>query len=201
MAGRVLADADEAAGHLPLEAGAHGEVARVRSAEAHGDAESLRRADRDVRAQLAGRGDDREGEQVGRDDREAAGLVHARDDGARVPDAAGGARVLDEGAERVGQLGRIHRGEVVRDQLDAERGGAAVEERARLRQGVGVDEEDRRLGLGGAARASSMPSTTAVASSSMDAFAVASPDRSATIVWKLMSASSRPCEISGWYGV
>ena len=25
--------------------------------------------------------------------------------------------------------------------------------------------------------------------------------RSATIVWKLSSASSRPCEISGWYGV
>jgi hypothetical protein len=68
----------------------------------------------------------------------------------------------------------------VRDQLDAERGGAAVEERARLR------------------RASSMPSTTAVASSSMDAFAVARPESSATIVWKLMSASRRPCEISGW---
>ena len=25
--------------------------------------------------------------------------------------------------------------------------------------------------------------------------------RSLTIVWKLRSASSRPCEISGWYGV
>ena len=34
-----------------------------------------------------------------------------------------------------------------------------------------------------------------------DAFAVARPVRSATIVWKLMRASSRPCEISGWYGV
>ena len=27
------------------------------------------------------------------------------------------------------------------------------------------------------------------------------PVRSATIVWKSSSASSRPCEISGWYGV
>ena len=27
------------------------------------------------------------------------------------------------------------------------------------------------------------------------------PVRSATIVWKLRSASSRPWEISGWYGV
>jgi hypothetical protein len=52
-----------------------------------------------------------------------------------------------------------------------------------------------------ARRASSIPSTTAVASSSIDAFAVASPVRSATIVWKLRSASRRPCEISGWYGV
>ncbi len=48
-----------------------------------------------------------------------------------------------------------------------------------------------------ARRATSMPSTTAVDSSSIDAFAVASPVRSVTIVWKLMSASRRPCEISG----
>ncbi len=52
-----------------------------------------------------------------------------------------------------------------------------------------------------ARRARSMPSTTAVPSSSIDAPAVAIPVRSDTIVWKLMSASSRPCEISGWYGV
>ena len=52
-----------------------------------------------------------------------------------------------------------------------------------------------------ARRATSIPSTTAVDSSSIDAFAVARPVRSVTIVWKLMSASRRPCEISGWYGV
>ena len=52
-----------------------------------------------------------------------------------------------------------------------------------------------------ARRASSMPSTTAVPSSSMEALAVPMPVRSQTIVWKLMRASSRPCEISGWYGV
>jgi hypothetical protein len=44
-------------------------------------------------------------------------------------------------------------------------------------------------------------SAAAVASSSSDAFAVASPVRSPTMVWKFSSASSRPCEISGWYGV
>ncbi len=35
----------------------------------------------------------------------------------------------------------------------------------------------------------------------MDAFAVAMPVSSATMVWKFSSASSRPWEISGWYGV
>ncbi len=49
-----------------------------------------------------------------------------------------------------------------------------------------------------ARRASSIPSTTAVDSSSIDAPAVAIPVRSVTIVWKVMSASSLPCEISGW---
>ncbi len=49
-----------------------------------------------------------------------------------------------------------------------------------------------------ARRASSMPSATAEDSSSIEAFAVSSPVRSETMVWKLISASSRPCEISGW---
>ena len=44
-------------------------------------------------------------------------------------------------------------------------------------------------------------SAAAVASSSIEALAMSSPVRSATAVWKLSSASSRPCEISGWYGV
>ena len=50
-------------------------------------------------------------------------------------------------------------------------------------------------------RASATASAAAVASSSRLAFAVGSPDRSATTVWKFSSASSRPCAISGWYGV
>jgi hypothetical protein len=46
-----------------------------------------------------------------------------------------------------------------------------------------------------------MASTTAVPSSSIDAFAMSRPVSSSTMVWKLMSASSRPWLISGWYGV
>ena len=44
-------------------------------------------------------------------------------------------------------------------------------------------------------------SAQAVASSRSEALATGSPVRSATIVWKFRSASSRPCAISGWYGV
>ncbi len=44
-------------------------------------------------------------------------------------------------------------------------------------------------------------SAAAVPSSSSDALAISMPVRSITIVWKLSSASSRPCAISAWYGV
>ena len=46
-----------------------------------------------------------------------------------------------------------------------------------------------------------MASAAAVPSSSSEAPEVGRPVRSATIVWKLSSASRRPWEISGWYGV
>ena len=49
-----------------------------------------------------------------------------------------------------------------------------------------------------ARRTSVIASATAVPSSSRLALAVGSPVRSPTTVWKLISASSRPWEISGW---
>ena len=49
--------------------------------------------------------------------------------------------------------------------------------------------------------ASVIASAAAVASSSIEAPAIAMPVRSQTMVWKLTSASRRPCEISAWYGV
>jgi hypothetical protein len=52
-----------------------------------------------------------------------------------------------------------------------------------------------------ARRISVRASPAAVPSSSSEALAVVRPARSATMVWKLMRASRRPCEISGWYGV
>ena len=44
-------------------------------------------------------------------------------------------------------------------------------------------------------------SAAAVASSNNDELAISMPVRSAHMVWKLISASMRPCEISAWYGV
>jgi hypothetical protein len=49
--------------------------------------------------------------------------------------------------------------------------------------------------------ASVIASAAAVPSSSSEALAVGSRVRSDTTVWKFSSASSRPWEISGWYGV
>ena len=46
--------------------------------------------------------------------------------------------------------------------------------------------------------ASVIASAAAVASSSIDEPAMAMPVRSHTMVWKLTSASMRPCEISAW---
>ena len=44
--------------------------------------------------------------------------------------------------------------------------------------------------------AMNIASAAAVPSSRSEAFAISSPVRSTTIVWKFNSASSRPCEIS-----
>ena len=65
----VARDADEAAGHLALEAFAHGEVAGVRATEAHGHSETLGCADGDVGAELAGARDESECQQIGGNDR------------------------------------------------------------------------------------------------------------------------------------
>jgi hypothetical protein len=46
--------------------------------------------------------------------------------------------------------------------------------------------------------ASVIASAAAVASSSIDALAMGMAVRSHTMVWKLTSASMRPCEISAW---
>ena len=100
-AGGVLADADEAAGHLALEGVAGGEEAGVGSAEAHGHAEALGGADDDVGAHPTGGGEEDEGEEIGADDGEGAGVVGGGDLGVEVAQGAGGAGVLQDDGKGV----------------------------------------------------------------------------------------------------
>ncbi|GAA3420666.1 hypothetical protein GCM10018952_64650 [Streptosporangium vulgare] len=142
----VLGDAHQAARQLALEAVADRHVGGVRAAEAEGDAEALRGADRDVGAELAGRGQEGEGQQVGGGDHLGAARVGGVGDGAEVADPAAGTGILHEHPEALGKL----LGEVALDQLDAERLGAGAQHRLGLRQRVGVHHEHLR---GAAARA------------------------------------------------
>ena len=78
---RILRHTDEAPGQLTFETLAHGEVARVRPSESHGGfPKRCVVADRDVGPELTGRGQQGEGEQIGRDHREPALLFHPGDD-------------------------------------------------------------------------------------------------------------------------
>nr|WP_255276475.1 hypothetical protein [Actinomadura madurae] len=111
----------------------------MRAAEPVRDAEPLRGADRDVRAGLARRAQQRQREQVGGHDRLGAALARPRDQGLQVADGAGRARVLQQDSEEVAV--REPPGQVRGDHLDAERDRARPDDLDRLRQRVGVDEE------------------------------------------------------------
>ncbi len=151
---RVHGDAHQAAGEAACELLTYGHEAGVRSAEAHRDAETLRGADRDVRAQVAGRGEQGEGEQIGGHGDDRAELVGLLDDGLDVAHGAGGARVLQQHAEDapLRDLGRDAVAEVGDDDLDPGRLGAGLDDRDGLRQGVRVDQEDAVLDLADAPR-------------------------------------------------
>ena len=85
---------------------------------------------------------------------------------------------------------------------DVERLGPRPQDADRLGMRVRVDEDEvavadasRRCGHSVTASAAAVPSSRS------DAFAISMPVRSQIAVWKLISASSRPWAISGWYGV
>ena len=67
--------ADEAARKLPLELVPDADIAGLPAAVAHRHAETLRRADGNVGAELAGRGEQRQRKQIGGDDRQRALLM------------------------------------------------------------------------------------------------------------------------------
>ena len=138
-AGGVDGDADEAPRHRALEVVAGGEVAGVRAAVAHRHAEALRRADDDVGAPFAGRRQQREREQVGGDDDEAAGRVHGVDQRARGRGPRRRRRDTGAARRRRPRRGRVGCG--ADDDLDAQRLGARAHDVERLRKAVGGDEE------------------------------------------------------------
>ena len=192
-------DPDEATRQLTFEAGPNRHVAGVRTAEAERDAEPLRGTHDDVGAHLTWWLEDGERQQVGHDDGLCPPLVSCGDQGLGVDDDSAARWVLKDQPGEV--PGRQAFGAQVADvDLDPERPGARLQHRDRLREEIGIDH-DQRAGRADARIAMVMASAAAVASSSSEAFAVGSPVRSSTIVWKLSSASSRPWLISGWYGV
>ena len=176
----------------------------MRAAVAHRDAEALGGAAGDVGAPLPRRLEQREREQVGGDDDRGPGLVRGGGQRAVVADGAAGARVGQQDAERagLGQVGGPAGGQVGDVQPDAERLGAGLAARPRVCGSVSASTTKTASAFARPARRTSViASAAAVASSSMEAPATSRPVRSATIVWKLISASSRPWLISGWYGV
>ncbi len=130
---------DEAAGQVPLESGGDRHVAGVRAAVEERDAEALGGPDDDVGAELAGRLEHGQRQQVGGDDGQRVALVGGLDDRARVEDPAGGAGVLHQHAAQLAVGKPVV--EVGDDDLDAHRLGAGADDVDGLRQRVGVDDE------------------------------------------------------------
>ncbi len=195
LALRIDRHADEPARHLPLELVAYGEIRRVRTAEAERHAEALRVADRDVCAPLARRRQQRQA----RADRPRpphgrlprGWLQRARDSRAHGRSTPGYCSSTPNAFDAAAASA------VADHHLDAERSRAGAHHLDRLRQHVVGDKEHVRLRSCPTRCTSVIASAAAVASSSSEALAIASPVRSVTIVWKFSSASRRPCEISG----
>jgi hypothetical protein len=141
---RVLAHADQAAGHAALVLVAAGQVGGVRTAAAHRHAEALAVAHHDVGAELARRHQQGQRQQVGADDE--GGLLGVRGVGMRleVVDQAGGARVLTDHGEVVLVLGHQLRRHAHLD-LQAERTAAGLDHLDGLR--VAVAGHDQQIAL------------------------------------------------------
>ncbi len=145
----VDGDADQPTRQGPLEPRAYGHVARVRPAIAKRYAEPLRRTDRHIGTRLARRPEQAERQQIGGDCDERTALVRRSDDGVEVADGAGCAGVLHDDAEEITNWQAV--GQVGDDDLDAERLGARLQDSERLREQIGVDDQDVGLALDRAA--------------------------------------------------
>ena len=189
--------ADQPAGQVPLEAGGDRHVAGVRAAVEERDAEALGGADDDVGAELAGRLEQREREQVGGHD-ELARRARRRPRPARAGRGSGRRRRGTAAARRRARpSGRPSARSATTTSMPIASARVRTTSMVCGSASASTTNGPGRLAVARGVPASS-PRPTAVPSSSREALAVGRPVRSPTTVWKLSSASSRPWEISGW---
>ena len=152
--GGVLGDTDEAAGQEALVGEFGGEVGRMGATESHGDAEALGVTDGDVGAEFAGRKEKEQGEGVGDQDGESAGVANLFQRGAGIMEAAVGLGIgEDAGKEFAGEVLREVGGLV---NSPAEGGGTGVNdgggggmEAGGEPEGIAFRLVDRGVGEGG----------------------------------------------------
>src|SRR5665647_1124326 len=143
---RVDAHADQAAGQHPLQAGPHGDVGGMRAAVEQRDTEPLRGADGDIGAQLTGRRQQGQRQQVRGDRHQGATPVRLLDQRAQVPQHAGRAGLLhDDTNDVVRRVSGQPAGQVRDHEGQADRVGPALQHGEGLRQALGVHDDDAGL--------------------------------------------------------
>ena len=135
----VFRHTNQATRHLTLEAIAHGQVTSVRATKAQRNTKALRGAHSNVSAELTGRAQHRERQQISGDHGETAVSVRLRDRISGVNDPARSTRVLNKNTKTFRQRG----GEVALEQFDSERLSAPRQNGLGLWQRIGVNHEDR----------------------------------------------------------
>ena len=203
---RVDREADDPARRLADERLARREKRRVRPAVAERHAEPLRVADDGVGAHLAGRHQQRQREQIGRDGDERPGGVRAFDDRPQIASLRRAiVGILQQQAERAVSTSAAT---PARSPISSRMSSGSARPRS-TSSVCGKQRSDTRNTLSWPAGAFFVcsrwniviASAAAVPSSRSDAVAMSMPVRSFTTVWKFSSDSSRPCAISAWYGV
>ncbi len=195
VAMRVLGNADESARHQAFERVTCRHVCCVRSAKPKWHAEALRGSNGNVGAELARRSQQRERENIRRDNRQGAGRVGALDEGTVIANRSKRVRILQQhGEDMFPAKSKASSSPTITSIASAS---ARVCTTAMV---CGWQKLETKIAFASARFenpcAMCIASAAAVASSSSEAFAMSSPVRSMTICWKLISASIRPCEIS-----
>jgi hypothetical protein len=150
---------------------ARGEEGRVRAAETHRHAEALRRTEGDVGAHFAGRLQQHQRHQVGRDGDHAALVLHFGNRRGEIGDLAACVRILEQGAEEFVLVGVSAAGRRPARSRSTRRASSA----RRWSAGRQASSTKNTLPLAlEARRAMVMASAAAVASSSSEALAISS---------------------------